>query len=89
VRIECIQEYRSSAPIRPRLKVTSPTLYVPLILIVWFTFEFPPRYSITVLSMFIPLTSWKAPRMVLASPVVKSTRKLKLLYGFSRSLAIA
>src|SRR5690348_13513919 len=38
--------------------------------------------------MFMPLTSWKPPRTVLASPVLKSTRKLKLMYGLSRWVAI-
>src|SRR6266511_1155129 len=39
--------------------------------------------------MFIPLTSWNPPRTVFASPVVKSTMKLKLLYGLSRGVAIS
>src|SRR6478735_1695986 len=38
--------------------------------------------------MFMPPTSWKPPRTVVASPVEKSTRKLKLPYGLSRCVAI-
>src|SRR5215471_7148798 len=62
---------------------------MPLILIVWFFFELPARYSAVVTSMFMPVTSWKPPRTLFLSPVPISTRKLKLPYGSSLCVAIS
>ncbi|MCY1384410.1 hypothetical protein D9M69_726640 [compost metagenome] len=55
----------------PRFKVTSDTLWMPATLRTWFSFSLPLRYSATVTSVPMPLTSEKPPK---TSPPSKFTR---------------
>jgi hypothetical protein len=63
-------------PITPRFIVTSVDLLSPVILRTLLSFSFPLRYSATVTSMPMPLTSWKPASVPSLLPVPRSTRKL-------------
>ena len=60
----------------PRFSVTSVDLFSPVILRTLFSFSLPLRYSATVTSMPMPLTSWKPASGPSVLPVPRSTRKL-------------
>src|SRR5712692_2787404 len=73
----------------PRLSVTSVDLFMPVIFMTLFSRALPVRYSDTVTSMPIPLTSWKPASGPSVFPVPRSTRKLNWTYGRSRSTAMS
>src|SRR6476646_951664 len=72
----------------PRFIVTSVASLSPVILIGLFSFELPLRYSVTVTSVEIALTSWKPARGPSVLPSPRSTRKLNSQYGRSRKTAL-
>src|SRR5436190_4581716 len=88
LRMSSSQAYKSSEPITPRFSVTSVALLRPVIVIVLFSLELPLRYSLTVTSVEIALTSWKPARGPAVLPSPRSTRKLNWQYGRSRKTAI-